>query len=126
MPNYGYHLARAEGKMTRGLYGALLPTILRRELPKGVPLSFEVVTYSGEKDLPEQVASIRSFLRYVGRPNRLTIVSDGTLSGPSIQLLTSLDPSVSVSDVAQICSSKRSRGSVSVPDWPSRPGNNWP
>src|SRR5436189_2463715 len=101
MPNYGYHLARAEGKATRSLYRALLPTILRRALPKGAALPFEVVTYSGEKDLPEQVASIRSFLRYVGRPNRLTIVSDGTLSGPSIHLLKSLDTNVSVSGVEQ-------------------------
>lgn len=101
MPNYGYHLARAEGTVTRGLYRALLSTIARRPLPKGASFSSDVVTYSGEKDLPEQVASIRSFLRYVGRPHRLTIVSDGTLSARSIQLLKSLDPVISVSDLTQ-------------------------
>ena len=51
--------------------------------------------------LPEQVASIRSFLKYVGRPKRFTVVSDGTLSGRSSDILKSLDPVISVSGSAQ-------------------------
>ena len=101
MPNYGYHLARAEGRATRAIYRAWLKTIASRPFPKGDSLSFDVVTYSGEKDLPELVASIRSFLRYVGRPNRLVIVSDGTLSACSIELLEKIDETISVSDLAQ-------------------------
>jgi hypothetical protein len=46
--------------------------------------------------LPEQVASIRSFLRHVGRPKSFTVVSDGSHSDRSIRLLKSVDRSVSV------------------------------
>jgi len=46
--------------------------------------------------LPEQVASIRSFLRHVGRPTSFTVVSDGSHSDRSIRLLKRVDLSVSV------------------------------
>ena len=101
MPNYGYHLARAEGNATRAIYQALLPSIAHRRLPEAVEARFNVFAYSGENSVPEQVASIRSFLKYVGRPNRFTIVSDGTLSDRSCDILTSIDPVISVSDFAQ-------------------------
>ncbi|HWM25004.1 MAG TPA: hypothetical protein VNP98_09265 [Chthoniobacterales bacterium] len=101
MPNYGYHLARAEGNATRIAYRALLPSIARRRIPEGVHAGFDVFAYSGEKTLPEQVASIRSFLKYVGRPNRFTIVSDGTLSDRGCHILKSIDPVISVSHFAQ-------------------------
>lgn len=101
MPNYGYHLARAEGNATRTIYRALLPSIARRRMPEIEQAGFNVFAYSGEKTLPEQVASIRSFLKYVGRPNLFTIVSDGTLSDRSCDILKSLDPVISVSDFAQ-------------------------
>jgi hypothetical protein len=46
--------------------------------------------------LPEQVASIRSFLRHVGRPKSFTVVSDGSHSDRSIRLLKRVDDCVSV------------------------------
>jgi hypothetical protein len=101
MPNYGYHLARAEGNATRTFYRAFLPSIARRAMPETAQAGFDVFAYSGENTLPEQVASIRSFLKYVGRPNRFTIVSDGTLSDRSSDMLKSIDPVISVSDFAQ-------------------------
>jgi len=101
MANYGYHLARAEGNATRTLYRALLPSIARRRIPERSQTGFNVFAYSGEDSLPEQVASIRSFLKYVGHPSRFTIVSDGTLSNHSRDILTSIDPVISVSDFAQ-------------------------
>ncbi|MFL6590575.1 MAG: hypothetical protein ACJ8M4_10435 [Chthoniobacterales bacterium] len=94
MPNYGYHLARAKGRAIRTLYRAFLGTLPRLEPPRTFPLS--VFSYSGEAALPEQVASIRSFLRYVGRPVRFTVVSDGTYSESSRRLLAGLDSCVSV------------------------------
>ena len=98
MANYGYHLARAKGRAIRALYRALLPSIARRkvEAPRSFPL--EVFAYSGEAALPEQVASIRSFLRHAGRPPRLTIVSDGTYTPRSIELLRGIDSAIIVSD----------------------------
>lgn len=101
MPNYGYHLARAKGNVVRTIYRALLPSIARRPIPGGPQVPFNVFSYSGESALPEQVASIRSFLSYVGRPKRFTVVSDGTLSGRSSGILKSLDPAISVSGSAQ-------------------------
>ena len=101
MPNYGYHLARTKGKIARAAYRAGLPFIARRPIePRGrIPVT--VVAYCGERTLPEQVASIRSFLKHAGQPNRFIIVSDGTLSGAGRNLLQSLHSSISVSDSAQ-------------------------
>ena len=91
MPNYGYHLARAQGRAARAIYRAFLPLIARRRLSGSADVPFSVFSYSGESTLPEQVASIRSFLRHVGRPKKFTVVSDGTLSAHSIAILKSLD-----------------------------------
>ncbi|MEY2490055.1 MAG: hypothetical protein QOC70_1997 [Verrucomicrobiota bacterium] len=101
MPNYGYHLARAKGNAVRTIYRTLLPSIARRRLPSGATGPLNVFAYSGESALPEQVASIRSFLRHAGRPRRFTVVSDGTLSVRSSRILQSLDSVVSVSSSAQ-------------------------
>lgn len=97
MPNYGYHLARTKGRAVRAIYRTLLPSISRHRILKRADFPIDVVAYSGEATLPEQVASIRSFLKYVGQPTRFTVVSDGTLSPRSILILKSLDPAVSVS-----------------------------
>lgn len=101
MPNYGYHFARAKGTATRAFYRALLPAIARAKIepPRSFPL--EVFAYSGEAALPEQVASIRSFLRWVGRPPRFTVVSDGTYSNRSIEQLRRLDPVVAISGASE-------------------------
>ena len=96
LPNFGYHFARLEGDWRRKAYGALLPAIVRRPVtpPRAVP--FAVYAYSNEASLPEQVRSIRSFLRYVGRPIGFHVVSDGSHREESIRLLQRLDPSVTV------------------------------
>lgn len=91
MPNYGFHLARAQGRAARAIYRAFLPATARRRISGRTEVPFSVFSYSGESTLPEQVASIRSFLKYVGRPRKFTVVSDGTLSARSIGILKSLD-----------------------------------
>ena len=80
----------------RDLYRAALPTITRRRIKIPREVDIEVFAYSGEDVLPEQVASIRSFLKYAGRPNRFTIVSDGSYSNRSIELLGAIDDVVNV------------------------------
>ena len=97
MPNYGYHLARAQGAWFRRLYRARLGTIVHRSIPATATLPFEIFSYSGEEMLPEQVASIRSLLRFAGRPEQFTVVSDGTHSERGLELLRRLDPCVRVS-----------------------------
>lgn len=100
MPNFGYHLARARARLTRVAYRAALPAIVARPVRIEPEIPLEVYAYSGESALPEQVASIRSFLRHAGRPRRFTVVSDGTHSSRSRELLQRLDPSVVVSSAA--------------------------
>lgn len=100
MVNFGYHLARARGSATRKLYARSLAGIVSRKVVPRTELSFEVYSYSGEAALPEQVASLRSFLRHAGRPARFTVVSDGTYASSSLDLLKAIDPCVAISSVA--------------------------
>lgn len=97
MVNFGYHFARAHARAIRSCYAAALPLVVRRKLAPRAELPFEVYSYSGEAALPEQVASIRSFLRHAGRPVAFTVVSDGTYSDRSVELLEAIDPCVAVS-----------------------------
>ena len=96
MPNFGYHFARLRGSVLRQFYRALLPLITRRPIAGSRSIALSVFSYSGERALPEQIASIRSFLRNVGRPKRFTVVSDGSYSERSVRLLRSIDPCVEV------------------------------
>lgn len=96
MPNLGYHLARLKGNLTRRLYRAFLPLIVRRAINPQRSISLDVFSYSGEQMLPEQIASIRSFLHHVGCPKSFTVVSDGSYSQRSVELLKHVDPTVSV------------------------------
>jgi hypothetical protein len=98
--NAPYHSARLEGKTARTLYRAALPLIVRRPISVERELSFDVLSYSGESTLPEQVASIRSFLTYAGRPKRFTVVSDGSYTSASIELLERIDNCVRVQTTA--------------------------
>lgn len=101
MPNFGYHLARAEGAAIRRAYSAALAAIARRPVRVTRAVSFPVFSYSSEESLPEQVASIRSFLQNAGRPPSFTVVSDGTHSQTSMDLLRSIDRSISVAGIPQ-------------------------
>ncbi len=101
IPNFGYHLARWRGNALRRFYRAMLPSVVRSKLNPPRTLAFDVFAYSSEEMLPEQIASIRSFLRYVGRPKSFTVVSDGSHSDPSVRLLERVDPSVFVTRMNQ-------------------------
>src|SRR5262245_157612 len=94
--NAPYHLALLEGKLVRASYRFTLPAIVQRRVQIGRDLSFEVFSYSGESSLPEQVASIRSFLAYAGRPKQFTVVSDGSITDASAELLQQIDNCVRV------------------------------
>jgi hypothetical protein len=96
MPNFGYHLARLHGNLRRRIYRALLPRIVHRPVNSARTVTFDVFSYSGETSLPEQIASIRSFLRHVGRPKKFTVVSDGSHSDRSMCLLKEVDACVKV------------------------------
>jgi hypothetical protein len=95
-PNLPYHSALLEGKVARHFYRAALPIIARRHVRASRELSLHVFAYSGENTLPEQIASIRSFLAYAGRPKQFTVVSDGSYTSRSVALLEKIDNCVRV------------------------------
>jgi hypothetical protein len=96
LPNFSYHFALWLGNALRCFYRFLLPIILLFKATARRSFPFEVFAYSNDAMLPEQVASIRSFLHHVGRPKSFTVVSDGSHSDRSIRLLKRVDDCVSV------------------------------
>ena len=96
LPNFSYHFALWLGNALRRSYRFLLPAILLFKATAKQSFPWEVFAYSSDAMLPEQVASIRSFLRHVGRPKSFTVVSDGSHSERSIRLLKRVDECVSV------------------------------
>ena len=99
MPNYGYHMARLQGRVVQQAYERLLPVIAGRRIRCKRELPIDVFSYSGQTRLAEQVASIRSFLKNAGRPNRFVVVSDGSHTLETIKLLCRVDECVSVESV---------------------------
>jgi hypothetical protein len=96
LPNFGYHFARWKGRTLRNIYRALLPKLVRLPVKAPSSLDLSVFSYSNEQMLPEQVRSIRSFFRRIGRPKSFTVISDGSHTDESIRLLKAVDSMVSV------------------------------
>jgi hypothetical protein len=96
MVNVAYHTARTQGKMMRYLYKALLPQIVKRPISQTQKIPISVYALSCERDLPEQIASMHSFIRHAGIPERFTIVSDGSYTENSCNLLRQIHPCVEV------------------------------
>ena len=101
MPDIPFHLARAQGHGYRRLYRAALPLLSRSKVDAAGSIALDVFSYSNETMLPEQVASIRSFIRHAGRPRRFVVVSDGSHSSRSLQILRNIDPCVGLSTSAE-------------------------
>ncbi|MEP6685892.1 MAG: hypothetical protein ABJB22_03870 [Verrucomicrobiota bacterium] len=72
---------------------------MSRRLRSRGAIPFRVYSYSGESMLPEQVASIRSFLQNAGRPKSFNVVSDGTHTERSIELLQRIDSCIAVTSL---------------------------
>jgi hypothetical protein len=96
LPNFGYHLARLKGRVLRRIYQTLLPLIVRRRVRSPRSLALDVFAYSNDQMVPEQIRSIRSFLRHAGRPRSFTVISDGSHRAHNIRLLEKLGPLVSL------------------------------
>jgi len=99
--NFQYRLARMQGYATCSMYRTALPWIVKRPILQSQKLGMRVYSFSCDRDLPEQVASIRSFIRYVGIPDKFTVVSDGSYSSASCELLRQINPCVEVVDFAK-------------------------
>ncbi len=96
MVNLGYHTARIQGRFNRSLYKAALSQIVSIPIKQTRQVTISVYALSCERDLPEQVASIRSFIRHVGIPDTFTVVSDGSYTDSSCNLLRRVHPCVKV------------------------------
>lgn len=84
------------GYLARRAYVAALPALVRRPVRAAGQLPAQVLGFSGARDLPEQVASVRALVRRAGRPESFTVVSDGTHTPAMRRLLEAADACVRV------------------------------
>ena len=96
MVNIGYHAAKIQGVFLRSIYKSRLSNLVSFPIAQERQVPIKVYALSCERDLPEQVASLRSFLRYVVIPKTFTIMSDGSYTEESIKLLRRVHPCVDV------------------------------
>jgi hypothetical protein len=82
----------------RAAYGANLERIISEPLPAARELPLAVHSFSSIFHLPEQVASLRSFLSHAGVPRWWIVISDGSHSRRERELLRAVHPRVSVVD----------------------------
>ena len=92
--NVPYHAAVQRSRLARYLYSRRLDRVVGRPVEPPRTLEFDVFSFSGEGELPEQVASLRSFLSYAGIPRRFVVVSDGSHTAASLRLLSRVHPCV--------------------------------
>ena len=93
-----YVAAKLESIAIRRAYRARLVSIVTRPLPDAPALDAEVYSHSSGPHVPEQVASMRSFLGRVGRPRRWIVVSDGSHARSDVEILRKVDRAVEVVD----------------------------
>ncbi len=101
-----YVAAQFEGRAYRQAFRRLLPWVVSRPIRPPLEIACQVWSLSSERDVAEQVASIRSFLRYVGRPTNWNVVSDGSHTDDTRRLLHQVDPSVRVRNLADVLPAK--------------------
>jgi len=96
MINISYHTARIQGRIIRNLYTKFINKISSLPIKQTRQINLTVYSFSCERDLPEQVASIRSFIRNIGVPERFVVISDGSYSDSSCKLLRHIHPCVDI------------------------------
>jgi hypothetical protein len=104
--NLGYHAGLRHGAWLRqrfsrascraGWLQQRLQSALQRHGNPAASLPLTLVTFSGSRDLPEQLASLVALLANLGTPQRIWIGSDGSHSATEQALLESLDPCIRV------------------------------
>ena len=117
MVNIPYHVARNQGNLIRSFYKALVPQIVKLPISQTQKIPITVYALSCERDLPEQVASLRSFIRHAGIPERFIIISDGSYTENSCNLLRQIHPCVEVLPLEKL---KRTDLPQSVYDYASQ------
>ena len=93
-------------RVARALRARYWQRVQRDQLPAILSpghVNVDVLGFTCERDLPEQVLSMRTFLRYVGQPNEFVIVSDGSITPAGEAILRSQAPDVRVVTVEAFC-----------------------
>lgn len=103
MINVPYRLARIRARLTRAVFSTFIASACK-PVTRSTSQPGHLFTFSGMRDFPEQVASLRSFLRWAGTPERITIVSDGTHDDRSKSLLRQLHPRLDIRDYSEFLS----------------------
>ncbi|MBE9008019.1 hypothetical protein IQ259_23900 [Fortiea sp. LEGE XX443] len=96
MVNIGYHTARIQGQIIRHIYTRFIDKISSFPIKQTRQIGITIYSFSCERDLPEQVASIRSFIYNIGIPERFIVISDGSYSDSSCKLLRRIHPCVDI------------------------------
>ncbi len=89
----------------RRVYRYGLESVVDAPLEPRGKSDLSVYTFSHERHVPEQVASLRSLIRHHGVPRRVTVVSDGTHTPESRRLIERVHPVVSLVDHREVTSS---------------------
>ena len=79
------HLAKKSTFLFQHKYKDLI-----EQIPKHLPIDFEVVSFSGSKQFNDQLYSILSFFYNVGIPLKWTVYSDGTYTENEKEIMTSV------------------------------------
>jgi hypothetical protein len=98
MVNIGYHSGRIQGQVVSTLYTQIVDKIISIPIKQSRQVNINVYSFSCERDLAVQVASIRSFIRHVGIPDKFTVISDGSYTVNSRKLLCQIHACVEVVD----------------------------
>jgi hypothetical protein len=88
----------SEAVASRSAYQSRLRELVACGIRNGPPVALHVFSFSSEERLPEQMASLRSFLANAGTPTEFTIVSEGNHCPESRGLLRAVHPCVSIVD----------------------------
>lgn len=88
----GYHLALRWARWKRSAYQHRLPALVRSPAPRSPDSAAAFYSFSGHRDLPEQVACLRTFLRHAAHPRKMVVVGDGTHTETDQDLLRALHP----------------------------------
>lgn len=97
----GAIVAKRWARLLRRRYDTRLRSGREEQMAGNAHVDVDVISFSCERDLPEQAISIRSFLRWVGQPNSFRVISDGSIRPRSALLLKALSPAVKVVSVEE-------------------------
>ncbi len=90
----GYHFALRWALWKRKTYARRLSQVAKEPQKVAPETDATLYAFSGTRDLPEQVACLKSFLRHAANPRKIVVVGDGTHTEADRAILRALHPSL--------------------------------